>query len=76
MYRYAFQFHSYHSRETLILSSASFAAPSPTKAQDEAGRLLKSVATDAQQIQSAASGLEKLAKNPIATWTAIRSAVE
>ena len=53
---------------TLILSSASFAAPSPTKAQDEAGRLLKSVAIDARQIQSAASGLEKLTANSSATW--------
>lgn len=49
---------------TLIVSSASFASPSPTKA----ARLLKSVAADARQIQSSASGLEKLAANSSATW--------
>ena len=53
---------------TLILSSASFASPSPTKAQDKGARLLKSVAMDARQIQSAASGLERLTKNSDATW--------
>jgi len=55
----------------LILSSVSFAAPSPTKSQDEAAkgaRLLKSVAADARQIQSAASAFEKITKDSSATW--------
>ena len=53
----------------LILSSVSFAAPSSAKSQDESVRLLKGVAADAQQIQTAASGLEKLTKDTSATWT-------
>lgn len=55
----------------LILSSTSFAAPSPTKSRDEsarATRLLNSVAADARQIETVASELDKLTKDSSATW--------
>lgn len=55
----------------LILSSASFAAPSPAKTQDPSvtgARLLKNVAADARQIQSAALELNKMTKDPASTW--------
>lgn len=55
----------------LLLSPALFAAPSPTKAQDESARgtrLLQSVAADARQIRLAASEMEKLTNDSSATW--------
>ena len=55
----------------LILSSALFAAPSPTKTQDltvKAARLLKSVAADARQIHASAAAFEKLTSDSSATW--------
>lgn len=62
---------SYLTGATLILSSALFAAPSPTKTQDESAKgaqLLKSVAADANQIQSEAAAFEKLANVSNPTW--------
>jgi hypothetical protein len=56
---------------TILLVSPALFAASSTKPQDESAngaRLLKSVATDARQIESAASGFEKLTKNSSATW--------
>jgi hypothetical protein len=55
----------------LILSPAMFAAPSPSKTQDESAkgaRLLKSVARDARQIQASAAEFEKLTHDSRATW--------
>jgi hypothetical protein len=52
----------------LVLSSASFAAPSPAKSTDEAGRLLRSVAADARQIHSHAVAFDKLTQESGATW--------
>ena len=55
----------------LVLSPALFAAPSTAKTQDETAqgaRLMKSVAADAQRIESAATELEKLTKDPAASW--------
>lgn len=55
----------------LILSMASFAAPSPTKTQADSAqsaRLLKSVAADARQIRSAAAKVQQLSTNSSADW--------
>ncbi len=55
----------------LILSPASFGASSPSKPENDgakATRLMKSVAADARQIELTATGLNKLARDPGATW--------
>ncbi len=55
----------------LMVSSTSFAVPSPTKSQDESARgarLLRNVAAEARQIQSAGLEFEKLTNDSGATW--------